>query len=339
MPILNRNVNRLPFHPVPRFTLVSSQYSCYTLRMGIKDTLFYQILDVTAWRIEPPEMFSFGQIAASVITIAAAVCAALFVTKCSRSASAHTPHSEAASRSETALVRVIAAAGLLLLILEAYKQLFLYYIVNGSCYDWWFFPFQLCSVPMYLCVMLPVLYRRRITGGSAERHSEPNGFCGRMYEAILTFLACYTFVSSVSALVYPEDFLRSYASLTVHGFVWHGILLFISLIVVFGSSNALADLSARGFLRTTVLFLCLCPAAVLINVLTEPLMQESAAPHSYAAMFYLNPYHISPQPLIGSIQEAAGIPAGLIVYICIIIVISGVFCFLWNRVRRSRQLW
>ena len=43
----------------------------------------------------------------------------------------------------------------------------------------------------------------------------------------------------------------------------------------------------------------------------------------YAAMFYLNPYHLSPQLLIGTIQKSAGIPAGLALYIAVIIAVSG----------------
>ena len=42
--------------------------------------------------------------------------------------------------------------------------------------------------------------------------------------------------------------------------------------------------------------------------------ERAGFPHSYAAMFYLNPYHISPQPLVGSVQNVLGIPAGLILY-------------------------
>ncbi|MEG0369488.1 MAG: hypothetical protein RR593_05755, partial [Hungatella sp.] len=42
--------------------------------------------------------------------------------------------------------------GILLAFSEVYKQLFLYYVVGQGCYDWWYFPFQLCSLPMYLCL-------------------------------------------------------------------------------------------------------------------------------------------------------------------------------------------
>ena len=49
--------------------------------------------------------------------------------------------------------QVLPACGLILAVSEIYKQGFLYYIVNGGQYDWWYFPFQLCSIPMYLCLL------------------------------------------------------------------------------------------------------------------------------------------------------------------------------------------
>jgi hypothetical protein len=39
-------------------------------------------------------------------------------------------------------------------------------------------------------------------------------------------------------------------------------------------------------------------------------------------MFYLNPLHRSPQPVVGTVQEAAGIPAGLLLYMLVISAVS-----------------
>lgn len=49
--------------------------------------------------------------------------------------------------------------GLVLALGELYKQLFLYQVVNQGCYDWWYFPMQLCSTPMYLCIILIFMHK------------------------------------------------------------------------------------------------------------------------------------------------------------------------------------
>ena len=239
--------------------------------------LIMSILNMTAWRMDAPKLFGGFHIFASLASAAAAMLLARAVLE--------------NKNNDTA--RILAVTGWILVLLEIWKQLFLFYIVNNGVYDWWYFPFQLCSVPMYLCILLP------LTGKRIRR-------------TFMTFLGGYAFVSAVATLIYPEDILRSYTALTVHGFVWHGLLLFISLVVLHTGS---ADTSARGLLRASVLFAILCGIAVGINMLAEPIMQATPGlPHSWAAMFYLNPYHLSPQPLVGTIQKTAGIPAGLLLY-------------------------
>lgn len=262
------------------------------------------ILEYTAWRMEVPPMFGAFHIAAVLVAVIIAAAGALCAKRLSVSGR----------------IRFLAVCGWVLVIMEVYKQLFLYCVVNGGTYDWWYFPFQLCSVPVYLCILLPFLCR----GADGVRSSAAG--------PVFTFLAVYTFTGAAAALIIPEDYLRSYVTLTLHGFIWHGILLMISLTILL---SRMADLSRRGFARATVLFLVMCAAAVCINIAVEPLMAASYAegliPHSYAAMFYLNPYHLSPQPLVDIIQKSAGIPLGLALYVISIIAVSGLLCLLFRR--------
>jgi len=252
----------------------------------------YDILSMTAWRMETPELFGGLHILMMCAMVISAAVAAALTTGRSRSSDS----------SDSMLTRVLAASGWILLALELYKQLFLFYIVNDGAYDWWYFPFQLCSVPIYLCISLPFIH-------------------GRLRGAVMTFLAGYTLVSALAALIYPQDFLRPYITLTMHGFIWHGILIYISLTVIL--SGAAYTRSGAAVMDAAILFVALSIIAVLINTAAEPAMQAAYAarriPHDHAAMFYMNPYHLSPQPLVSSVQMAAGIPPGLMLYGLVII--------------------
>ena len=262
------------------------------------------IRNVSAWKMQPPAMYGSFHILAVIVMSALAVWGARLVRKRGWN-----------------VTRVLAVTGWALIVLEIFKQLFLCYVVNGGAYDYWFFPFLLCSVPMYLCVLLPRLGRGGQRAGDRTAVQQTGGQ-GGLRAAVLTFLASYTFVSAVATFVYPEDLLRSYAALTVHGFLWHGLLLFLSLTVVL---TAAADLTVRGFARATALYLALCCVAVALNVALEPLAAARMAgplAHAYPNMFYLSPYHFSGQPLIGTVQRAAGIPAGLALYIAATVAFS-----------------
>lgn len=183
-------------------------------------SVFFRILNTTAWRMDTPALFGQFHIIASLSAAAAAVAAAVLFAR-------RINDSDNPCR---ILIRVLCITGWALAILEVYKQLFLFYVVNDGAYDWWFFPFQLCSVPMYLCILLPLVR-------------------GRLRSSFLTFMCGYTFISTAAALIYPEDILRPYLSLTVHGFVWHGLLLFISLLVIL---TGRADASAKGLLSRMI---------------------------------------------------------------------------------------
>ena len=52
--------------------------------------------------------------------------------------------------------------------------------------------------------------------------------------------------------------------------------------------------------------------------------------HDWAAMFYLNPFHISPQPVVSAIQNTAGIPAGLLLYVLVIAAVSSLLIRLFG---------
>ena len=259
------------------------------------------VLNMTAWRMEAPQLFGGFHVTASLLSAALAILAAVIFAR----------H----AKNKTQVCRILAATGWILIILEVYKQFFLYYVMNGGAFDFWFFPFQLCSVPMYLCIILPLFTTdTRLT--------------------MMTFMGGYTFVSAAAVLIFPEDILRPYITLTVHGFVWHGLLLFISLFIFL---TGYTDASIRGLRRAAVLFGILCVIALGINIAAESVMPaiRTAHPlieHDWAAMFYLNPFHISPQPVVSTVQRRLGIPAGLVLYILAVAAVSSVVIRLFRSV-------
>lgn len=183
-----------------------------------------------------------------------------------------------------AVRRVLFGCGLLLLAGELYKQLFLYFFINGQSYDWWYFPFQLCSLPMYLCLMQRFL---------------PNG---RVRQAVCTFMRDFNLVGGLAALAVPEGFRHIHWTLTLHGYCWHIMLIFIGL---FLWATGSADDSWKGYLRTLPLFAAFCLIATAINLL--------APGRGQADMFYISPYHPSTQPVIHELALIIGtIPASLI---------------------------
>ena len=192
----------------------------------------------------------------------------------------------------------VVVAGVVLIVMEIWKQLTLWLLVEGGKYNVWYFPFQLCSLPMYLALLYGMLRMR--TGRRA---------C-IIRRALLTFLQDYGFLGGAMALIVHEGLMHpGHPLLTAHGFIWHIVMLLTALYI---HVSGLSDRSDRGFRRTLPIFGIAALLAEIINITL----------HHYGDcdMFYITPYHLSSQPVFRSIDAVIGRPAGILLYLgCVIL--------------------
>lgn len=248
-----------------------------------------RLLENTAWPMTPPAPYSAFHILFSLLGISAAGILASVLAKCCQrpggfavSAGRHRTFS---SSLHTPACLVIWLCGIILAASEVYKQLFIYYAVNqGRYYDWWYFPFQLCSTPMYLCLLFPLL-----PPGTAQK-------------TVATYLKAFGFLGGIMALAEPSGLMHPYWTLTLHGLLWHILLIFIAF---FCTASGLAGRSLRDFLSTVPLFYVFCLIATCINVATG----------GRADMFYISPYYPVTQIVFHQISLALGILPGIAVYL------------------------
>lgn len=52
--------------------------------------------------------------------------------------------------------------GLVMAVSEIWKQWCLTFLLGQGHYNWWHFPFQLCSIPMYICLMFPWIHSEKL---------------------------------------------------------------------------------------------------------------------------------------------------------------------------------
>ena len=252
-----------------------------------------------------PQMFGPFHIGVALGGGAAAVILAKIV---SRGADRSEGCSSQNGSANIGLYRLLFVCGLVMAASEVWKQLF-YYRVVYHAFNWWYFPFQLCSVPMYLCLALPALKERGRT-------------------VVCTFLWSFTFLGTAAALIYPQDMLRPYTALTAHAFGWHLLLVFISFVCFFGR---LAGDRARDFGGAVLLFLGLAGVATAVNVIGE---HAGTILGTYPNMFYISPYHLSDQPGFHGASQVIGIWPAIAVYLAGIVgiaaVLHGIYAKTWR---------
>lgn len=261
-----------------------------------------RFLQMTAWVIRTPAPYGSFHILTAVLGIAAAVFAA-------RRCAGRVRSSKARRCACDSKKRLVIGVGFVLLISEIYKQLFCFYIIDGQHYNWYRFPFQLCSLPMYFSLIVP------------HFRSE------RLKTTIYTFMTSFNLMGAVMAFADPSGFFSKYAVLTAHGILWHVLVIFISFFI--GLTDMADTSSPKSFLKTLPLFFVCCGIAAAINT----------GLHSYggANMFYIDPYAPSVQLVFKDIAAAFGIAAGNIAYIFAMI-LGGFICHLlfWEFHGRKR---
>lgn len=238
------------------------------------------LLQKTAWPMTPPAPYSLFHI---IICTAGILTAAVWARRINCTPVKRNGTADSPAR-RPSVSRIFWLCGLILALGEVYKQLFLYEIVNDFHYDWWYFPFQLCSTPMYVCLMFPFL---------------PSG---PWQKSALIYLQDFSLLGGIMALAFPFDLMHPYWTLTLHGLLWHLILIFISF---FAAGTDLYSHDAKSFFCSLPLFFLFCLIATAINCFHR----ESAN------MFYISPFQLTTQPVFRQIAARYGIPAGNMVYL------------------------
>lgn len=191
-------------------------------------------IESTAWEMTPPPAYGAFHLSFTFIGIALCVLAAYKLR----------------GLSERGHKTVLFCAGTFLILTEIYKQLFYYFYMSNpegaNRYDWWIFPFQLCSVPMYLCIIAVFL--------------KP----GAVQNGIYGFMTTYNLLGGLMAFIEPSGITHGYWTLTLHAYLWHMTLIFIGIYLIFSGRCAKTK---KDFLHAAVTFVALCAVAFSINLI------------------------------------------------------------------------
>ena len=197
---------------------------------------------------------------------------------------------------EGRLLRLIWILGAVMLAMEVWKQGFSWVYVYDRRINMWFFPWQLCSMAMY-CAFAVRFVR------------------GQRQNTLLVFLSTFSLFAAVVALAVPSDMLRPYVLLTVHGFLYHALMIVLALAAML----VVCRRESVRFAPAVRLFLWMAAVAEVSHVVSHRLTGDI---HREPNMFFITPYYESTQPVLHEIAVAVSIPAEIFIYLTAIALIS-----------------
>ncbi len=218
-----------------------------------------EFLHWTAWPMECPVSYGRFHLVATALLLALAIFAAWRLR----------------NTDERQNRVVLAVVGGFLLLCEAYKILF-HMVVDpyGWCF-WGVFPFQLCSVPMYLSLFCALCRSQRVNDW--------------LYE----FMFAINMFGGIMAFIEPSGINHPYVTLTVHAYLWHMSLIFLGL-YLYLSKRACMD--KRAYIKSAAVYGISCAVAQGLNLLFGGKIN----------CFYISPYVRSPLAVFKDIYTACG---------------------------------
>ncbi len=195
--------------------------------------------------------------------------------------------------------------GLLMLVSEIWKQICLTFFLNDGIYNWRYFPFQLCSIPMYILLVLP--YTKKPV----------------LRNTLLTFLMTFGLLGGIAVFADTSGLHYPIIALTFHSYAWHVLLIVIGILAAIArfSESPAAPLALCDYRRAVLLYLLCCIISAMIN--------QVCGRFGTINMFYINPDYHMEQIIFSDLVPVLGNVPVIFLYIAMTILGAGILFLIW----------
>lgn len=205
------------------------------------------------------------------------------------------------THSEKQLKIILGMYGGVVLVLEILKQIswtVTYNIVTSEFiydYQWYAFPFQLCTTPMF--VSLICLFLKK----------------GKIRDCLLSYMAYTTILGSITTIIMPDSCLVSDILINIHT-MWLHLGSFVVSVYLLMSGEV--NINLQSWKKSIPVFLGFTTIANILNVIVY---QSGVLNGETFNMFYISPYFISSLPVFNTIQQNVPYVIFLMTYILALI--------------------
>ena len=189
--------------------------------------------------------------------------------------------------------RVVLITTIIVILLEIYKQInYSFSYENGIVYDyqWYIFPWQFCSMPMYV----------GLAAGLTRR--------GRVHDALCAFLATYAIFAGVCVMAYPTTIYTGTLGINIQTSICHGSMIAVGIYLLY---SGYVKLRHRTMLGAMAVFACLICVAILLN---EIAFRTGLTAREDFNMFFISPYQEPHLPVYSTVQQLVPYPFCLLLY-------------------------
>jgi hypothetical protein len=189
---------------------------------------------------------------------------------------------------------VVFGVAVTVIILEVYKMInYSFSYENGIVFDfqWYAFPWQFCSTPMYIGFLAGIIRK------------------GKVHEALCAYLATYAVFAGAAVMVYPGDVFISTIGINIQTMICHGSMITVGIYLLY---TGYVKLEHRTILKAVPVFACTLLIAVILN---EIAYYSGLLETESFNMFYVSRHLESTLPVYSLVHNSVPFPINLLIYI------------------------
>ncbi|MBQ2940171.1 MAG: YwaF family protein [Clostridia bacterium] len=184
---------------------------------------------------------------------------------------------------------------LLVIVLEIYKQFNYSFHIDDAGkvyfdYQWYAFPWQFCSTPMYVGLL----------AGLTK---------GKVHRALCAYLGTFALFAGAAVMFYPADVFISTIGINIQTMICHGSMVAIGVWMLY--SQYVAN-EHKTILKAASVFACAIGVAMILN---EVFFYSGIIGDETFNMFFISPHFEGTLPVYSLVQPLVPYPLNLLIYI------------------------
>lgn len=239
---------------------------------------FAKVLEILDAEMTTPEPYGWFHLLFFALSILAGVLLCVF----------HDPQKPQRVR------RVVFWVAVAVVILEVYKQINYSFSYDGGTvtfdFEWYSFPFQFCSTPMYVGILTGIFRR------------------GKVHDALCAFLATYAIFAGLSVMVYPVQIFIGTIGINIQTCICHGSMIAVGAYLLY---SGYVKLEHKTILKAMAVFALAMLIAMIMNEVAHIV---GITENETFNMFFISPYEDPSLPVYSLVQAVVPYPVCLFLY-------------------------
>lgn len=184
------------------------------------------------------------------------------------------------------IYRLIFVVGILMVIFEGLRQLYFVW-QSGGIYPWYVFPFQFCSTPIYIGVIIRFIPTK-------------------IKDAFVLYLGSFSLLAGILVMLMPNDIYLDSVYINFQTTFQHGAMVILGAIAIVRAKHV----NIHRFISPIVIFSTFLVLAVILNTIHNELINTPTF-----NMFFINPRYGTSLPVFIDIYPLVPYLVFLMIYV------------------------